>query len=792
MTHSSTEATRADQLTALLHQAPDASDHDAVRQYIATLCDAGVAVMLIYPGTKKPFDGRTVRRKLADDRAAQAQAHEAGRRNWSAVPSPSGLTLATTDATVLIGANGYLDEYIKAFGDEVAINLAVEVGGSGLIVVDCDTTSQLVALLDIAAAPENMPVTVESPGSQDAEGNWAHDPGCGHFYFTVPEGVNLPTNLGALTWPSSGNTADGFAVLWNRRYVLVPPSTRKEGEYKAVGVCMPAPAWLLDAICTRGQEHADRACRARHRSADDPIARWGATVTWAQILSPTDWTPAGTTHNCGCDIWTAPGAHGSDKSATAHEPGCPVFDSADPCLHIWTDHDIEPFDQAVQDYGPHLTRLRAVAAIHYDNDLGAAMEDLDLHDADDIVTLSARNGGGQIRQNTPASKRRLQLTWASEIEPEPVPWLWVDISAANTWTPGSPAGSAPDPMFVDDIASVAKGRTWTAPEVETDGRIACGMVSIAAGREGSGKSSFGIWLTARVTRGTLPGAHYGQPKAVFYLATEDSWKHTLVPRLMAAGADMRKVGRIEVVQHKGAVVTLSLPDDTELLTQAIIDNGVALVVVDPLMSTLGQGLDANGSRDVRTALEPLAAMADRTGAAVVGIAHFNKASGLDSLSRITGSGAFKDIPRAVFVFADDGDERVFSQRKNSTGRCDLPSLVYEIQSEVIDTPTGKTSTGLFRFTGIAQRTVEDMLADERRPRRRRSDAAQFIIDYITEHADEQTGEVDSADVVAAGEAEGYKGKQLTDARNRCSDPKISTRKEGYGRASRTFWKIKRE
>lgn len=382
-------------------------------------------------------------------------------------------------------------------------------------------------------------------------------------------------------------------------------------------------------------------------------------------------------------------------------------------------------------------------------------------------------------------QRALHITWASEIEPKPVPWLWVDISASNASTEG------PDPFTVGDIACVVPGRRWSPPDVETNGRIACGMVTIAAGREGSGKSSFGIWLTSKITRGTLPGSHYGVPRRVYYLATEDSWKHTLVPRLMAAGADLTMVARIEVAVSECATVTLSLPDDTALLAQAVIDHDVALVVIDPLMSTLGASLDANGSRDVRTALEPLAAMADKTGAAVVGIAHFNKATGADALSRITGSGAFKDVARAVMVFATAGDERVFTQPKNSVGRSDLPSLNYEIQQAVVPTATGKTTAGMFAFTGIADRSVDDMLADERNRGRRKSPVVAFLVDYLAVHADPQTGEVDAADVIAAGEAEGHSRKQIIDARNRSKNPEITTRYEGRVGARRTFWSAQR-
>jgi hypothetical protein len=41
--------------------------------------------------------------------------------------------------------------------------------------------------------------------------------------------------------------------------------------------------------------------------------------------------------------------------------------------------------------------------------------------------------------------------------------------------------------------------------------------------------------------GMLPGKFYGAPKSVLVATTEDSWAQTIVPRLIAAGADLTRV-----------------------------------------------------------------------------------------------------------------------------------------------------------------------------------------------------------------------------------------------------------
>jgi hypothetical protein len=349
----------------------------------------------------------------------------------------------------------------------------------------------------------------------------------------------------------------------------------------------------------------------------------------------------------------------------------------------------------------------------------------------------------------PSSPRRARITWASEIEPEPVVWAW---------------------------------------EEHGGGRIPAGSLSVAAGREGTGKSSFGIWLAARITQGTLPGSFDGEPRRVFYVAVEDSWKHTIVPRLIAANADLNMVARFDLVDNVGDELTLSLPSDNALLEDAVRQHRAALVVIDPLMSAIAERIDTHREREVRQALDPLARLADRTGAVLLGIAHFNKGNATDAASLITGSGAFKNVPRSVFGFARDDSandgSRVMSQVKNSLGRDDLPSLSYSMESAEVHTSKGVALTGRFSFAGVSERHVMDVLRDARRdPEDVATDrsAASWIRDYLTECG----GEAEARHVLAAGKDAGYAESTLKNARRKVAH----TCRSGFGAGQVTTWAL---
>jgi hypothetical protein len=347
------------------------------------------------------------------------------------------------------------------------------------------------------------------------------------------------------------------------------------------------------------------------------------------------------------------------------------------------------------------------------------------------------------RDSEQQSGRRVLLTRASSIRMRPVHWAWTE-------------------------------------------RIPNGALTVIPGREGIGKSLLLAWLAAQITRGTLPGVFYGQPRPVIYAATEDSWSHTIGPRLYAAGADLDRVYRVDVEQD-GKIDQLTLPSDTSALAHEIRQLGVALLAADPLLSLIHAGIDTHRDRDLRTALEPLARLADETKCAVVGLAHFNKSASSDALNLITGSRAFSAVARAVLAIArdteaDDGS-CVLSQAKNNLGRLDLPSLRYVVNTAEVPTEEGPAYVGRLEFTGESERSVTDILSDAAGDGEGTSDrnhAAQWLTDYLSAHG----GEAAVTDLVKAARAEGIAERTLRRAR-----AKAGAVADRSGFPARSIWRL---
>ena len=244
-----------------------------------------------------------------------------------------------------------------------------------------------------------------------------------------------------------------------------------------------------------------------------------------------------------------------------------------------------------------------------------------------IESAESLEGPGNSEPSAPT----LICRCASEIEPEHIEWLW-------------------------------------------PGRIAVGKQTCIAGDPGTGKSQLSVAIAAAVSRGDEWPCGEGRAplgNAIIFSA-EDGASDTIIPRLIAAGADLNRIHIVDAVGTEvGNRRSFNLQADLKLLEEKIAEIGnVCLIVIDPISSYLGK-TDSHKNADVRGVLEPIADMAERTRVAVCSVTHFSKPNGSASckaLHKVIGSIAFVAAARGAFVVLEDPndrDRRLFLHAKNN-------------------------------------------------------------------------------------------------------------------------------
>jgi hypothetical protein len=159
-------------------------------------------------------------------------------------------------------------------------------------------------------------------------------------------------------------------------------------------------------------------------------------------------------------------------------------------------------------------------------------------------------------------------------------------------------------------------------------RFALGKIGLVVGLPDEGKGLLLSDMIARVTQGwAWPCGEGVAPIGnAILLSAEDDPADTVVPRLKAAGADLKRVTIIKMMREAGTERMFSLVTDLDELQRKAREIGnVKLAVIDPISAYLGIGkVDSFRATDVRAVLGPVKEMAEEDQVAVLGIMHFNK------------------------------------------------------------------------------------------------------------------------------------------------------------------------
>lgn len=637
----------------------------------------GYAVVLNEPGTKKPLCPLTATARRKADREVQDEAAGRGDPRAAGLRHACGIAHALTEADTG-KVTALVSRLVKAYG--ASPNIGVEPGASRVLIVDMDTAGQRDAFLetwereDPGTAPEaDLLYTVRSPGQKAPDGTWAHSEG-GHAWFTLPEGVVLPTagesGRGVLT------DDGGWSLIWSGLQVLVPPSVRAEGPYAVVGAPRPAPAWLLARIETEVllREERERLRLERRaervRSGDvDPVDAWASSTSWAELLEPRGWSATGRVDTCSCPTWTAPGPHGSPKSATAHDHGCAVFDTDDghAPLHVWTDNPPDYLASAPRT----ITKLTHEAHADYEGSEPDAVIGLGLATSSDDEALAEHAAAigefAAMLEGAPVSDESTTQTSDQEEQPDSRPLPGEEANAES-----DEPGTSSDLGFSIAGDQADTGETTSAPdepdapgpwfdrnELELipppDSIISGGVLDhrtmvVLSGKYGTYKTFLALDWAASIAAG-VPWAGYAIPEAlpVVYIAAEGAG--SFHRRLLAWESDRLAGGRIAdgMLTIRGGPVNVNKNEDMSDVVRVIKDKSAKVLVVDTL-SRCAPGLEENESSKVAAALERLFMIRDALGVAVL-VLHHTGHQGI----RARGSSVLEDNADASWVIRLNGD-----------------------------------------------------------------------------------------------------------------------------------------
>ncbi|RUP35017.1 MAG: AAA family ATPase [Mycolicibacterium sp.] len=289
--------------------------------------------------------------------------------------------------------------------------------------------------------------------------------------------------------------------------------------------------------------------------------------------------------------------------------------------------------------------------------------------------------------------RAARVEWASSIRPKKQVWLW-------------------------------------------ENRIPVATVSALAGRGGTGKTTYALHLIAQLSKGLLPGKYYGDPRPSLIWSGEDAWPTVINPRAIAAGADLNKVGRLIIestVDGDSHETSPRLPLDTEAIHDTAAETGAALILIDPIASTMNG--DLNREADVRSAVDALARVADKTGAVVMFVRHFGKGGG-NASDKMSGSHAFRDAVRSVFLFAADGDRVIVTQDKGNYAPPGDESFAFRLEDVSVPTDDGPTAVARVVELGTSDTSVSDVInraadAEGEADAGERTAAEHWLEDYLT-------------------------------------------------------------
>jgi AAA domain len=300
-------------------------------------------------------------------------------------------------------------------------------------------------------------------------------------------------------------------------------------------------------------------------------------------------------------------------------------------------------------------------------------------------------------QDAPPITGCADLVYLSDLQLQPVQWLWQD-------------------------------------------RLAPGTLAMISGVPGSGKTWVALAIAAALSRGRVPATgETREPCTVLYASMEHSSSEIIHPRFAALDGDPTRF-----VVLRGAVSTPSAYfnlRDTSILEDALHRTHARLLILDSFPSSSGAGVDLHQPEETLPILRKLARLAERQRCCILLICHLSRRGLGRPGPRSPGSIQISAALRTEFLAGSSPDapsQPALLQVKSNLGPL-APALAYKIDG-----------AGNFSWTGRSKLTREEMLAD--RPTGAGLPKRKFAGEWLSEYL--QDGSKSQFTIEAAAERDG--------------------------------------
>ena len=290
------------------------------------------------------------------------------------------------------------------------------------------------------------------------------------------------------------------------------------------------------------------------------------------------------------------------------------------------------------------------------------------------------------------------------------------------------------------------------------------------GNPGIGKGNTGIDNIACLTTGhrfPTETDSLRKPVNCIILAAEEGTADTIVPRLIAAQADLKRVRIMESIHYhrendKLPDRMITLQNDIAVIRadlEKYKDRAERFLVLDPITNYVGD-INFNQDGEVRPVLTLLKNLAEDLKITILIIGHFNKNSNVaGALDKPGGGRAWTAVPRTVWGFfkdPEDNERRLMVNLKMNNAKESNTGLAFTIANRVIGTkPNGKPwGVSCVPWIGNTESSADEIVAAQHPEARRDSKGVKFVTDEL------KAGVRRAVDVYRAAEKEGISESSL--------------------------------